>query len=96
MPFELFYKKFPEVAEKETRRIHALNDSNLPVGEYALLESYCDEADCDCRRVFLNVINLNTGELKAVIAYGWESKDFYIEWLGDNDPDLIRDLQGPI
>ena len=96
MPFELFYKKFPEIAEKETRRIHALNDPNLPAGEYALLESYCDEAGCDCRRVFLNVVNLNTGELKAVIAYGWESKNFYIKWLGDNDPDLIRDIQGPI
>lgn len=30
---------------------------SLPADEYARLEAYCDEEDCDCRRVFLHVIS---------------------------------------
>jgi hypothetical protein len=32
----------------------------------------------------------------AYIAYGWESKEFNASWFGGNDPDTIRDLQGPV
>lgn len=34
-------------------------------------------------------------EMVAVIAYGWENKAFYAQWLGDNNPSLIAQLQGP-
>lgn len=55
MPYTSFYEKFPEIAEKETKVITAIADPELPEGNYALIESYCDEIDCDCRRVFLNI-----------------------------------------
>jgi hypothetical protein len=96
MFFAPFYNDFPEIAEKETRRIHVLNNPDLPDGEYSLLEAYCDKPGCDCRRVFFNVINMNTGELKAVIAYGWESTNFYADWMGFNISYIIKAMQGPI
>ena len=95
MPYALFYDKFPDIAEKETRRLTVLNLPDLPPGEYVLVEAYCDEPGCDCRRVFFQVIEWRTLQLKAVIAYGWESREFYADWFGMNDPESIRELQGP-
>jgi hypothetical protein len=68
----------------------------LPPGQYGLIESYCDERDCDCRRVFFNIFDWQTKQFKAVIAYGWESEAFYSKWLGFNNPEIIRELQGPV
>lgn len=96
MPYEPFYERFPEIAETETRTIIAFNDPDLPAGEYGLIEAYCNEPGCDCRRVFFNVVDWQTGQVLAIIAYGWESKKYYAKWFGDNDPDIIEQLQGPI
>jgi hypothetical protein len=95
MPYEPFHERFPEIAEKETRTLIAFNDPDLPEGEYGLTEAYCNEPDCDCRRVFINVVDWRTGKVLATIAYGWESKKYYAKWLGDNDPDIIEELKGP-
>ena len=97
MDYAPFYPRFPQIAAKETRVITVFenNSVSLPPGEYGLLESYCTAADCDCRRTFLNVVTKESNRVQAVIAYGWESRDFYIQWLGSDDPDLIADLQGP-
>jgi len=89
-----FHEYFLEIAEKETRFITSIDNPELPDGTYALVESYCDEPHCDCRRVFLNVVS-EEGETLAVIAYGWEGKKFYARWMGSNDPDTIRVLKGP-
>lgn len=98
MPYSLFHSRFPEIAEKETRVV-TVNDPasfNLPTGEYAFVEMFCDEAGCDCRRVFFSVITSHGNDVKAVIAWGWEDRAFYRKWLGSNDPDMIKDLKGPI
>jgi hypothetical protein len=95
MPYESFYTRFPEIAERETRTIIAINDPDLPDGEYGLTEAYCNEPDCDCRRVFFNVVDWRTGQILAVIAYGWESEEYYAEWFGENGPGIMRELQGP-
>jgi hypothetical protein len=95
MPYEPFHERFPEIAEKETRTLIAINDPDLPDGEYGLVEAYCNEPDCDCRRVFFHVADWRTGRILAVIAYGWESKEYYVKWFGENDPDIIKKLQGP-
>jgi len=95
MPYEPFSNRFPEIALKETRTIIALNDPDLPEDEYGLLEAYCNEPDCDCRRVFFNVYAQRREEIVAVIAYGWESKEFYADWFGDDDPRVLLDMQGP-
>ena len=96
MAYTPFHEKFLEIAEKETKAITAINDPELPKGTYSLFESYCDEAGCDCRRVFFNVYSERRNEIVAVIAYGWEDSKFYADWFGDNDPQIIEELKGPI
>jgi len=98
MPYASFHDYFPDIAEKETRTITVFENSpwDLPLAHYSLLEMYCDEPDCDCRRVFFYVVSSLTNEAMAVIAYGWESPEFYAEWMGDDDPETIKDLKGPV
>lgn len=95
MPYTSFAERFPELALRETRTLIAINDPQLPPGNYALIEQYCDEPGCDCRRVFLNVFREQTRTFEAVIAYGWESREFYVKWMGDDDPRVLDSLQGP-
>jgi hypothetical protein len=42
------------------------------------------------------VLSSNTLQIETVIAYGWESPAFYAQWMGDDDPETIRGLKGPI
>jgi len=97
MPYELLYNRLPKIAECETRTITLTDDSNfgLPAGQYAFLEMFCNEPGCDCRRAFFYVVYSNRNRAEAVIAYGWESPDYYAKWMGDNDPDSMRELKGP-
>ena len=98
MPYVAFYQYFPEIAKRETRAITILRRSEmgLPAGHYSFFESFCDEPDCDCRRVFFSVVSSVSEEIEAVIAYGWESLDFYANWMGDGDPRTAIDLRGPV
>lgn len=97
IPYTSFHYHFREVAEKETRTLTIMRDDDIvPKGSYGLIEMYCDDPDCDCRRVFLEVFDWEKGISIAYIAYGWESKEFYREWLRMDNPTVIRELQGPI
>ena len=53
MPMSLFGTQFPDIAAAETRTITVVDSDRLPAGCYGLLEFFCDEIDCDCRRVIL-------------------------------------------
>jgi SEC-C motif len=97
MPYAPFYDLFPEVAKAETRNLIAFEDPLLPPDQYVLMELYCNEIGCDCRRVFFNVYSEAKKVFVAVIAYGWESREFYKKWMhGDDDPLVINDLMGPV
>ena len=96
MSYTMFYDRFPDIAERETRSLIILDDPELPPDTYALTELYCDEPGCDCRRVMFNVFADERKDFVAVIAYGWESKDYYREWAGENDPEVIKELKGPV
>jgi hypothetical protein len=97
MPYAMFFQHFPEIAERETRTVTLLQESSgLAPGDYSLLEMFCDEPGCDCRRVMFGVVSSRTKEVEAVVAYGWEDRDFYVKWMGDDDPNVIDDLQGPV
>lgn len=96
MPYEPFYERFKEIAMKETRSITIHNNPELPDDDYGFLEAYCNDENCDCRRVFFNVISHKRGKVVAVIAYGWETSAFYARWYRQNDPQIIREMQGPI
>lgn len=95
MHYELFYDRLPQIAEGETRSLLVLNDPDLPEDEYGLLEAYCRDPDCDCRRVFFNVLSKRRKKIVAVIAYGWESKKYYKKWLGASYPEARSELKGP-
>jgi len=96
MPYEPFYERFKEIAMKETRSITIRNNPDLPDDEVGFLELYCNDENCDCRRVFFNVVSRKRGKDVAVIAYGWEDSGFYARWYRQNDPQIIREMQGPI
>jgi hypothetical protein len=97
MPYVSFHDHFPEVAERETRTVFILDDSpyDLPPGPYTLIEMYCNEPGCDCRRVFFCVVSPHRRHALAVVAYGWENRDFYERWFGHYDPEEIDVLKGP-
>jgi hypothetical protein len=78
-----FHSRFLEVAARETRSLHVLSGGGkLPFGEYTLLECYCDDPGCDCRRVLVQVVPAGRpNEVLAVINYGWESAAFYTRWM---------------
>jgi hypothetical protein len=97
MPYVLFNDHFPELAQRETRTITQLWPSHgLPAGQYGFLEMFCDEPGCDCRRVFFYVYSPTRHRHEAVIAYGWEDEAFYARWMGDDDPDVVAAMKGPI
>ena len=83
MPMTPLYTRFPELAAHETRSVHILQaGGGLPAGEYGFVEFYCDEDDCDCRRVLLQVVSpSNQHRVLATINYGWESQEFYTRWM---------------
>lgn len=96
MPYAMFCRYFPKIAERQTRVITVIDGTefDLPAGEYVFAEMYCDEKGCACRRVMFSVI-YNHKRIAATIAYGWESADFYARWMGDDAPDMIEQLKGP-
>ena len=50
-----FHALFAELAQREVRCLHFLPEAQPspgpPPDECAYVEFYCDEPDCDCRRV---------------------------------------------
>ncbi|HEY5730412.1 MAG TPA: hypothetical protein VIS72_10200 [Anaerolineales bacterium] len=92
MPYEPFYERFRELALNETRSftVDEGNYPGLPADEYALLEAYCNDKNCDCRRVFFNVVSRKRQDIMAVVTYGWESEAFYRKWYGGGNDELTR------
>jgi hypothetical protein len=90
------YERLPDLARTETRSVTIKGHPLLPDGEYGLIEAYCNEPGCDCRRVMFNIFTPASASALAVIAYGWESAAFYARWFGQYDMDIIRQMQGPI
>ncbi len=93
-----FHFVLPELAQREVRCIHLLPvpgvvpHSGLSTGEYAFVEFYCDDLECDCRRVLLQVLARHLRDkVLASINYGWEKESFYrkrLPW----DPDAPRQI----
>ena len=92
MSYEPFFESFGELARKETRSVmlRAGNEFDLPADDYGLLELYCNDDNCDCRRVMFNVLSRKQGKSVAVIAFGWEAATFYQKWYGREDSPASR------
>lgn len=71
-----FHATFTKVALRETRNLTTLADRDgLPADTYELVELYCVEAGCDCRRVMLNVLAGKSLKHVATINYGFDPDD---------------------
>lgn len=95
MGMESFWHRFPDVAERETRVVKLLQPyGKLPVDEYAFTEMYCVDPTCDCRRVLIQVrTSSNPNCVLATINFGWESEEFYTNWLR-GDRQQAREIRG--
>ena len=95
MDFIPFYSGYKDVAAKETRTLKiTADDLGVPRGEYMLLENYCTDKSCDCRKVMINVIEVNSPrQILATIGYGWESVAFYTQWM-HGDKEIARMITG--
>ena len=101
-----FHSVLPEVAQREVRYVllgtpaPGSDLSGLPADQYASLEYYCEELNCDCRRVFLQVIAKDQpGKVFASISYGWEKESFYrkrMSWDPDAPREIVRGSLDPI
>jgi hypothetical protein len=73
----------PKLASAETRSFIVQASPGLPAGEFGLIESFCDDFGCDCRRVIFSVLRRDPPAVVAVINFGWETPGFYAsrhEW----------------
>jgi hypothetical protein len=90
------HEYFPDLVDKETKIITVLGaDKNTPnPGEYAVIESYCGDKNCDCRKAMLAIVPLNPpGEILATIGFGWDTLNFYTAWAG-GDHELAKQIKG--
>jgi hypothetical protein len=69
-----FGELFPQLAQDECRVIWLPDaperSDDIPADGYALVEFYCNDRKCDCRRVMLNLVRESTGQLVGVVSYG--------------------------
>lgn len=67
---------FPEIAKRELRIVFVFPAEGapdvLPPGGYAFDELYCEERHCDCRRVMINVLSVETLAHLATINHSFE------------------------
>ena len=63
-----------DLAVLETRVATLFEESEgVPAGEYGLIEFFCPDAACDCRRVLINVVEKERPtEYLASISYGFD------------------------
>lgn len=80
---QAYFQLAGDIAWQETRCLLASKPyRNLPPGAYGLIEFYCIDLQCDCRRVLLQIWAEHFPEqILASINFGWESVTFYTRWM---------------
>jgi len=91
MPMRPYFILFPPGAPVENRNLIVRGAKGLPDGKYRFVEFYCDEPDCDCRRVVIQVWDESDTPL-ATFNFGWESPAFYTKWSKSDDPALGKEM----
>jgi hypothetical protein len=94
--FSSFFDEFPKLIESEFRNIFITDNGfykHIPPGNYAFLEMYCVDANCDCRKVIIHVISADPFKTWAVLNYGWEPEAYYRAWWGKSHL-LYRPMSG--
>jgi len=72
-----FHHVEPGLAADETRFVQIFDERDgLPAGRYYLVEHYCPDPDCDCRRVMLTVVREDRPSRSlASINYAFDDDD---------------------
>ncbi len=74
-----FMSLFRELGQRETRAIVLMDgpgdESDIPADRYELIEFYCTDPKCDCRRVLLRVIARSTEKPVCTISFGFDADD---------------------
>lgn len=92
--FVPLWELVPELAEIETRKVYLPQDTfGLPKGIYFLMESYCSDKNCDCRKVMINVVSVEISKILGTIGFGWENETFYTKWM-KGDKELGHQMTG--
>jgi hypothetical protein len=92
MYFEPFRNFYRALADDEMRLIHVYDGGDIPAGSYGLLEQYCANPACDCRRVIFAVLCRETVSVDATISYSWEDRSFHKqmwEWASEEELDKM-------
>jgi hypothetical protein len=99
MLYEPFYTHFPHIANKLTRTVFPYYDASKQPGvDFGFINAFCNDKNCDCRRVLIHVISSNPSlhnRKAAVLCYGWEPKSFYLNWFPGFDQDELAMYKGP-
>ena len=90
MGMVMFGTLFPQVASKETRTVRVVQRPPLPQDTYGLVELFCVEEGCDCRRVILNVHSERTMEHLATINFAFDPDDEPCATAADPHPATLR------
>ena len=81
----------------ETTRVRTLTlrgHPDLPDGAYGLVDTYCTDPGCDCRKSMI-LVHLDRRHV-STINYGWETGAFYQAWYGAPlDAQTLAEMQGP-
>lgn len=68
-----FVRVFGDQGVQETRVLTTHGCPGLPDDAYALMEAYCTDPACDCRRVMLNVLGQRQGPTAlAYVSFGFD------------------------
>ena len=77
---------------QEIKIVAVLRGDEVPPGDYAFLEMYCDDPSCDCRRVLIEVRRPGHRKTLATIGFGFESEEYYRKFAFAPE----HEIKGPI
>jgi hypothetical protein len=77
MEYSSYTKQFPG---EMSASIRFTKEKGIPDGNYAFIEFFCNDPYCDCKHVFMTVVDAATEKPLTTIVYGWEDKEFYRNW----------------
>lgn len=81
-------------AKARVRTLTLAHHHELPDGTYTMVDTYCTDLGCDCRKTMI-LVHLGQRHV-STINFGWEHADFYARWYGAPlDDRTLAEMQGP-
>ncbi len=81
-------------AAARVRTLTLAHHAELPDGTYTMVETYCTDPGCDCRKTMI-MVHLDRRHV-STINFGWETAEFYARWYGAPlDARTLAEMKGP-